>query len=88
MFVFKITSFLIALATEFCFPEMERPFQNFHHQLFQPLEPRVDFDASSSSSSSCSQYRISQHSREFSKVLQKKILEEGKALAEDSVTCK
>ncbi|NWU31101.1 CE295 protein, partial [Dyaphorophyia castanea] len=54
-----------APATELCFPEMERPFLNFHHQLFQPLEPSVDFDASSSSSS-CSQYRISQH-REFSK---------------------
>ncbi|NXM20158.1 CE295 protein, partial [Ploceus nigricollis] len=54
-----------ALATELCFPEMERPFPNFHHQLFQPLEPSVDFDTSSSSS--CSQYRISQHSREFSK---------------------
>nr|XP_021400656.1 centrosomal protein of 295 kDa isoform X3 [Lonchura striata domestica] len=54
-----------ALATELCSPEMERPFPNFHHQLFQPLEPSVDFDTSSSSS--CSQYRISQHSREFSK---------------------
>ncbi|NXH45173.1 CE295 protein, partial [Dicaeum eximium] len=54
-----------ALATELCFPEMERPFPNFHHQLFQPLEPSVDLDTSSSSS--CSQYRISQHSREFSK---------------------
>ncbi|NWW65335.1 CE295 protein, partial [Ifrita kowaldi] len=54
-----------APATELCFPDMERPFPNFHHQLFQPLEPSVDFDASSSSSS-CSQYRISQH-REFSK---------------------
>ncbi|NXE33503.1 CE295 protein, partial [Ptilorrhoa leucosticta] len=53
-----------ALATEPDFPEMERPFPNFYHQLFQPLEPSVDFDASSSSS--CSQYRISQH-REFSK---------------------
>ncbi|NWT17490.1 CE295 protein, partial [Vireo altiloquus] len=56
-----------APATEPYFPEMERPFPNFHHQLFQPLEPRVDFDASSSSSSSYSQYRISQH-REFSKI--------------------
>ncbi|XP_030125202.4 centrosomal protein of 295 kDa isoform X2 [Taeniopygia guttata] len=54
-----------ALATELCSPEMERPFPNFHHQLFQPLEPSVDFDTSSSSS--CSQYRISQHSQEFSK---------------------
>ncbi|XP_014108215.1 PREDICTED: centrosomal protein of 295 kDa [Pseudopodoces humilis] len=54
-----------ALATELCFPEMERHFPNFHHQLFQPLEPSVDFETSSSSS--CSQYRISQHSREFSK---------------------
>ncbi|NXC54393.1 CE295 protein, partial [Aleadryas rufinucha] len=55
-------------AAELCFPEMDRPFPNFHHQLFQPLEPSIDFDASSSSSSSssCSQYRISQH-REFSK---------------------
>ncbi|XP_064575007.1 centrosomal protein of 295 kDa [Zonotrichia leucophrys gambelii] len=54
-----------ALETELCFPEMEGPFPNFHHQIFQPLEPSVDFDTSSSSSSS--QYRISQHSREFSK---------------------
>ncbi|NXF15481.1 CE295 protein, partial [Rhodinocichla rosea] len=54
-----------APATELCFPEMERPFPNFHHQIFQPLEPSVDFDTSSSSS--CSQYRISQQSREFSK---------------------
>ncbi|NXQ58440.1 CE295 protein, partial [Anthoscopus minutus] len=52
-------------ATEFCFPEMERPFPNFHHHFFQPLEPSVDFDTSSSSS--CSQYKISQHNREFSK---------------------
>ncbi|NXI84980.1 CE295 protein, partial [Rhipidura dahli] len=56
-----------APATELCFPDTERPFPNFHHHLFQPLEPSVDFDASSSSSSSsCSQYRISQH-RKFSK---------------------
>ncbi|NWW01377.1 CE295 protein, partial [Oreocharis arfaki] len=54
-----------APGTEPYFPEMERLFTDFHHQLFQPLEPSVDFDASSSSSS-CSQYRISQH-REFSK---------------------
>ncbi|NXC04353.1 CE295 protein, partial [Orthonyx spaldingii] len=54
-----------ALAAELCFPEIERPFPNFHHQLFQPLEPSADFDTSSSSS--CSQYRISQHSREFGK---------------------
>ncbi|NWY24335.1 CE295 protein, partial [Pheucticus melanocephalus] len=56
-----------ALATELCFPEMEAPFPNFHYQIFQPLEPSVDFDTSSSS---CSQYRISQHSREFSKTLE------------------
>ncbi|NXQ23938.1 CE295 protein, partial [Alaudala cheleensis] len=56
-----------ALATELCFPEMERPFPNSHHQLFQPLEPSVDFDTSSSSSS-CSQYRIPQHSKEFNKI--------------------
>ncbi|NWV54870.1 CE295 protein, partial [Daphoenositta chrysoptera] len=55
-----------ALANELYFPAMERPFPNFHHQLFQPLEPSVDFDTSSSSSSSCFQYRISQH-REFTK---------------------
>ncbi|NXM46586.1 CE295 protein, partial [Gymnorhina tibicen] len=54
-----------APATELYFPEMERPFPNFHHQLFQPLEPSVDLDTSPSSSS-CSQYRISQR-REFSK---------------------
>ncbi|NXB01958.1 CE295 protein, partial [Cnemophilus loriae] len=53
------------IPTELCFPEMERPFPNFHHQLFQPLEPSVDFDTSSSSS--CSQNRISLQSREFSK---------------------
>lgn len=70
MFVFKITCFLIALSTELCFPEMERPFPNLHHQLFQPLEPSVDLDTSSSSS--CSQHRISHHSREYSKVLQYK----------------
>ncbi|KAM6212009.1 centrosomal protein of 295 kDa isoform 1-T3 [Sarcoramphus papa] len=52
-----------ALAAELDFPETERPFPNFHHQLFQPLEPSLDFDTSSS----CSQYRISQDSREFSK---------------------
>ncbi|XP_074773436.1 centrosomal protein of 295 kDa [Athene noctua] len=50
-----------ALAAELDFPEMERHFPNFHHQLFQPLEPRRDSDTSSS----CSQYRISQD-REFS----------------------
>ncbi|XP_076184419.1 centrosomal protein of 295 kDa [Aptenodytes patagonicus] len=52
-----------ALAAELDFPQMERHFLNFHHQLFQPLEPSLDFDTSSS----CSQYRISQGSREFSK---------------------
>ncbi|NWV64922.1 CE295 protein, partial [Malurus elegans] len=52
-----------ALTPELCFPEMERYFPNFHHQLFQPLEPNIDSDTSSS----CSQYRISQHSREISK---------------------
>ncbi|XP_050190040.1 LOW QUALITY PROTEIN: centrosomal protein of 295 kDa [Myiozetetes cayanensis] len=52
-----------ALAAELCFPEREGPFPNFHHHLFQPLEPSVDFDTSSS----CSQYEISQDSREFSK---------------------
>ncbi|XP_026720151.1 centrosomal protein of 295 kDa isoform X2 [Athene cunicularia] len=51
-----------ALAAELDFPEMERHFPNFHHQLFQPLEPGLDSDTSSS----CSQYRISQD-REFSK---------------------
>ncbi|NXE75782.1 CE295 protein, partial [Cochlearius cochlearius] len=52
-----------ALAAEIDFPETERHFPNFHHQLFQPLEPILDFDTLSS----CSQYRISQDSREFSK---------------------
>ncbi|XP_027533231.1 centrosomal protein of 295 kDa isoform X3 [Neopelma chrysocephalum] len=52
-----------ALAAELCFPEREKPFPNFHHHLFQPLEPSVDFDTSSS----CSQYGISQDSGEFSK---------------------
>ncbi|NWU08003.1 CE295 protein, partial [Cephalopterus ornatus] len=51
-----------ALAAEPCFPERERPFPNFHHHLFQSLEPSVDFDTSL-----CSQYGISQDSREFSK---------------------
>ncbi|XP_074937274.1 centrosomal protein of 295 kDa isoform X1 [Phalacrocorax aristotelis] len=52
-----------ALEAELDFPEMERHLPNFHHQLFQPLEPSLDSDTSSS----CSQYRISQDSREFSK---------------------
>ncbi|NXH70343.1 CE295 protein, partial [Hydrobates tethys] len=52
-----------ALAAELDFPETERHFPKFHHQLFQPLEPSLDFDTSSS----CSQYRISQDSGEFSK---------------------
>ncbi|XP_065534835.1 centrosomal protein of 295 kDa isoform X2 [Lathamus discolor] len=52
-----------ALTAELDFPEMERPLPNFHHQFFQPLEPSLDFDTSSS----CSQHRISQDSREFSK---------------------
>ncbi|NXA75495.1 CE295 protein, partial [Thryothorus ludovicianus] len=55
-----------ALATELYFAEMERSLPNFHHHHFQPLEPSVDLDTSSSSS--CSQYRISKHSREFSKI--------------------
>ncbi|NXL58695.1 CE295 protein, partial [Chordeiles acutipennis] len=52
-----------ALAAELDCPETERPFPSFHHQLFQPLEPSLDFD----SSSSCSQYKISQDCREFGK---------------------
>ncbi|NWU50931.1 CE295 protein, partial [Dromas ardeola] len=52
-----------ALAAEPDFPETERHFPNFHHQLFQPLEPSLDFDTSSS----CSERRTSQDSREFSK---------------------
>ncbi|NXP50052.1 CE295 protein, partial [Heliornis fulica] len=52
-----------ALAPELDFPEMERHFPSFHHQLFQPLEPSLDSDTSSP----CSPYRISQGSREFSK---------------------
>ncbi|NXG57537.1 CE295 protein, partial [Hemiprocne comata] len=52
-----------ALAAELDFPETETPFLNFHHQLFQPLEPSLDSDTSSA----CSQYRISKDSREFSK---------------------
>ncbi|XP_030310508.1 centrosomal protein of 295 kDa [Calypte anna] len=51
------------LAAELDFPEVERPFLNSCHQLFQPLEPTLDSDTSSS----CSQHRISQDSREFSK---------------------
>ncbi|NXS47289.1 CE295 protein, partial [Balaeniceps rex] len=52
-----------ALAAELDFPETGRHFPNFHPHLFQPLEPSLDFDTSSS----CSQYGISQDSREFSK---------------------
>ncbi|NWY49233.1 CE295 protein, partial [Chionis minor] len=52
-----------ALAAELDFPETERHFPKFYHQLFQPLEPSLDFDTSSS----CSQCRIAQDSREFSK---------------------
>ncbi|NXG13194.1 CE295 protein, partial [Grallaria varia] len=52
-----------ALAAELYFPELERPFPDFHHQLFQPLEASVDLDTLSP----CSQYAVSQDSREFSK---------------------
>ncbi|NXK08454.1 CE295 protein, partial [Herpetotheres cachinnans] len=52
-----------ALAAELDLPETEIPFPNFHHKLFQPLEPGLDFETSSSRS----QCRISQDSREFSK---------------------
>ncbi|NWX39921.1 CE295 protein, partial [Steatornis caripensis] len=52
-----------ALAAELDFPEIQRPFPNFCHQFFQPLKPSLDFDTSSS----CSQYRTSQDSREFNK---------------------
>ncbi|NXM70926.1 CE295 protein, partial [Serilophus lunatus] len=52
-----------APAADLYFPEMKRPFPNFYHQLFQPLELSVDFDTSSS----CSQNGISEDSREFSK---------------------
>ncbi|NWR70412.1 CE295 protein, partial [Centropus unirufus] len=54
-----------ALPAEIAFPETERPFLNFHHQPFQPLEPSLDFDTSSSSS----QYKVSDDNREFSKTL-------------------
>ncbi|NXK22420.1 CE295 protein, partial [Arenaria interpres] len=52
-----------APAAEPDFPETDVDFPNFHQQLFQPLEPSLDRDTSSSSS----QYRTSQDSREFSK---------------------
>ncbi|NXL51629.1 CE295 protein, partial [Podilymbus podiceps] len=52
-----------ALAAELDFPETERHFPDFHHQLFQPLVPSLISDTSSPHS----QYRISQDSREFSK---------------------
>ncbi|NXS96968.1 CE295 protein, partial [Jacana jacana] len=39
-----------AAAPEHSFPETERDFSNFCHQLFQPLEPSLDLDTSSSSS--------------------------------------
>nr|XP_032632498.1 centrosomal protein of 295 kDa isoform X4 [Chelonoidis abingdonii] len=45
------------------FSDMERNFPNFQHQLFQPLEPSPDFDISSS----LSQHRISEDSKDFSK---------------------
>ncbi|NXA37209.1 CE295 protein, partial [Eudromia elegans] len=48
---------------EFDFPEMERHVASFLHQHFQPLEPRLDLDISSS----LSQYKTSQGSGEFSK---------------------
>ncbi|NXK46573.1 CE295 protein, partial [Chauna torquata] len=51
-----------APAAELDFPEMERHFPNFCHQLFQPLEPSLDFDTSS-----VSQYKISQDNRELRK---------------------
>ncbi|XP_039351003.1 centrosomal protein of 295 kDa isoform X3 [Mauremys reevesii] len=47
------------------FSDMERNFPNFQHQLFQPLEPSPDFDISSS----LSQHRISEDSKDFSKSL-------------------
>ncbi|CAH6777432.1 Cep295 [Phodopus roborovskii] len=40
------------------FPELEHAFPHLHHQLFQPLEPYLDFDLSSSSG-------ISQDNRDF-----------------------
>uniref|UniRef100_A0A8C4UG01 ALMS motif domain-containing protein n=1 Tax=Falco tinnunculus TaxID=100819 RepID=A0A8C4UG01_FALTI len=52
-----------ALAAELDLPETETSFPNLHRQLFQPLEPGLDFDTSSSHS----QCRISQDRREFSK---------------------
>ncbi|XP_065263797.1 centrosomal protein of 295 kDa [Emys orbicularis] len=45
------------------FSDMERNFPNFQPQLFQPLEPSPDFDISSS----LSQHRISEDSKDFSK---------------------
>ncbi|XP_065437664.1 centrosomal protein of 295 kDa isoform X18 [Chrysemys picta bellii] len=45
------------------FSDMERHFPNFQRQLFQPLEPSPDFDISSS----LSQHRISEDSKDFSK---------------------
>ncbi|XP_034614866.1 centrosomal protein of 295 kDa [Trachemys scripta elegans] len=45
------------------FSDMERNFPNFQRQLFQPLEPSPDFDISSS----LSQHRISEDSKDFSK---------------------
>ncbi|NXC48382.1 CE295 protein, partial [Penelope pileata] len=52
-----------ALAAELDFPEAERRFPDFHHQLFQSLKPRPDFDISSSDS----HYKISQGTKEFRK---------------------
>ncbi|XP_068001814.1 centrosomal protein of 295 kDa isoform X2 [Melanerpes formicivorus] len=47
-----------ALTAELDFSEMEGHFPNFQQQVFQPLEPSLDSDASSS----CSQYRVPQAS--------------------------
>uniref|UniRef100_A0A8C5JXQ1 Centrosomal protein 295 n=1 Tax=Jaculus jaculus TaxID=51337 RepID=A0A8C5JXQ1_JACJA len=44
---------------DFDFPELEHIFPNLHRQLFKPLEPRLDFNLSPSSSG------ISQDNRDF-----------------------
>lgn len=53
-----------ALAAELDFPETERHFPNFCHQLFQPLEPSPAFSVSSP----ISHYKIQQGNKELRKI--------------------
>ncbi|NWU95184.1 CE295 protein, partial [Upupa epops] len=53
-----------ALPAELDVPEAGRPLPSFHHQVFEPLEPSLDSD----NSSTCSQYRRAEGSRESTKI--------------------